>query len=278
MGSVGSYAGGVKTVSFPRTAIKAVIAVSSSVLIAALMSSCSSSKSSIELIDDTAVTSEAASNTDAPVKSVAAATVPINQSPVFGTGPCVAADGSAPQQRTFDAAPAKCIDFAKTYTATMITSEGKMTFTLLDEAAPTTVNSFVNLARAHYFDGIYFHRVVPNFVLQAGDPGAITVDGIAGAGSGGPGYNIVDEFPAPGQYKVGSLAMAKTPAPDTSGSQFFVISGPQGEQLPNQYSLFGTIADDAVTAKTIAAIGALAVQDGPPSKPVVIEKVTITEK
>jgi cyclophilin family peptidyl-prolyl cis-trans isomerase len=136
----------------------------------------------------------------------------------------------------------------------------------------------VNLVRAHYFDGIYFHRVVPNFVLQAGDPGAINVEGIAGAGAGGPGYNIVDEFPAPGQYKVGSLAMAKTPDPNTSGSQFFVISGPNGEKLPNEYSLFGVIADDVTTAKTIAAIGALAVEDGPPSKPVVIEKVTVTEK
>jgi cyclophilin family peptidyl-prolyl cis-trans isomerase len=251
---------------FRSCAIGAVVSA------ALLLAACSSSKPAVEVITETTVVTSGAesvvSEPPAPASAVAGS---------FGTGACVAADGSAKQQRAFDAAPVKCIDLAKTYTATMETSEGKMTFTLLDDIAPITVNSFVNLARAHYFDGIYFHRVVPNFVLQAGDPGAISEEGIVNAGSGGPGYNIVDEFPTAGQYKIGSLAMAKTPAPDSGGSQFFVISGPNGEQLPPQYSLFGSVADDAVTLQTIAAIGALGVADGPPSKPVMIKTLVVTE-
>ena len=86
-----------------------------------------------------------------------------------------------------------------------------------------TVNSFVFLARYHYFDGIVFHRIIPGFVLQGGDP--------TGSGSGGPGYRFADELPQAGRYQVGSLAMANA-GPDTNGSQFFVISGPDGVAPP----------------------------------------------
>jgi cyclophilin family peptidyl-prolyl cis-trans isomerase len=227
-----------------------------------VVSGCGKSKDTLELSSSTETTVVA---------------IPVPDGPAFGSTPCVAADGSAKQQREFAGPPAKCIDIAKTYTAVMTTTEGVMTFTLLDDVAPLTANNFVNLARAHYFDGIYFHRVVPNFVLQAGDPGAITEAAIGSAGAGGPGYSFADELPQEGQYKFGSLAMANS-GPDTNGSQFFVISGPNGETLPPQYSLFGVIADDATTTATIKAIGALGVQDGPPSKSVIIKTVTIVEK
>ena len=101
----------------------------------------------------------------------------------------------------------------------MVTSKGTMTIALDPPAAPRTVNSFVFLARYHYFDGIVFHRVIPGFVLQGGDP--------TGTGTGGPGYKFADELPRPGRYELGSLAMANA-GPDTNGSQFFVISGPDG--------------------------------------------------
>ncbi len=94
------------------------------------------------------------------------------------TTPCPAADGSSPQQREFDGPPPMCIDPAKRYTATMVTSKGTLTIALDPIAAPVTVNSFVFLARYHFFDGIVFHRIIPGFVLQGGDP--------TGTGRGGP--------------------------------------------------------------------------------------------
>ena len=103
----------------------------------------------------------------------------------------------------------------------------------LDPAlAPNTVNNFVALARQGYYDGLTFHRVVPDFVIQGGCP--------EGSGRGGPGYKFADELPKSGQYQIGSVAMANA-GPNTNGSQFFLISGADGVRLPPQYSLFGQI-------------------------------------
>jgi cyclophilin family peptidyl-prolyl cis-trans isomerase len=132
-------------------------------------------------------------------------------------------------------------------------------------AAPKTVNNFVFLARYHYFEGIFFHRVIPGFVLQGGDP--------TGTGTGGPGYRFADELPRPGRYEVGSLAMANA-GPDTNGSQFFVISGPNGVRLPPQYSLFGKVVSGL---DVVAVIDAIGTASGKPSERVLIESVTVTE-
>ncbi|HVT41630.1 MAG TPA: peptidylprolyl isomerase [Acidimicrobiales bacterium] len=175
-------------------------------------------------------------------------------------------DGSSEQQRKFDEEPPMIIDTNKRYVATMATSHGTMVFNLDPLAAPKTVNSFVFLARYHYFDGIVFHRIIPGFVLQGGDP--------TGSGSGGPGYRFEDELPQAGRYQVGSLAMANA-GPHTNGSQFFVISGPDGVGLPPLYSLFG----DAVSGHdVIAAIDKVGSRSGAPTERVVIESVTIEEK
>ena len=93
-----------------------------------------------------------------------------------------------------------------------------------------TVNNFVYLARNGYYDETPCHRIIPEFVVQCGDP--------TGTGTGNPGYSIDDELPEAGEYVLGSLAMANS-GPDTNGSQFFIIIGEQGEQLPPDYSLFG---------------------------------------
>jgi cyclophilin family peptidyl-prolyl cis-trans isomerase len=186
-------------------------------------------------------------------------------------GDCPSTDGSAPTKRKFAAAPPMCIDKAKKYQAVVETSEGSMTFDLDPVKAPITTNSFVFLARQHYFEGIKFHRVVPNFVLQAGDP--FSIDDSGPVGTGGPGYEFNDELPEPGTYKIGSLVMANA-GPNTNGSQFFVVSGSGGTALPPNYAMFGQLADGQ---KTIDAIGALGVGDGPPSKPVTITSVTIKE-
>src|ERR1700742_889184 len=156
------------------------------------------------------------------------------------------ADGSSPQQRKFDEEPPMLIDPDKRYLATMVTSHGTMVIALDPLAAPRTVNSFVFLARYHYYDGIVFHRIIPGFVLQGGDP--------TGSGRGGPGYRFADELPAPGRYELGSLAMANA-GPDTNGSQFFVISGPSGVSLPPSYSLFGKVVKGTEVIAAIDGIG-----------------------
>jgi cyclophilin family peptidyl-prolyl cis-trans isomerase len=158
------------------------------------------------------------------------------------------------------------IDTAKRYTATMVTSHGTMVIALDPLAAPKTVNSFVFLARYHYYDGVIFHRVIPGFVLQGGDP--------TGTGTGGPGYKFDDELPAPGRYQVGSLAMANA-GPHTNGSQFFVISGPDGVRLPPQYALFGAVVSGG---DVVTAIDALGTRSGKPKETVTIESVTIVEE
>jgi len=176
------------------------------------------------------------------------------------------ADGSSPQQRKFDEEPPMLIDTDKRYVATMVTSHGTMVIALDPLAAPRTVNSFVFLARYHYYDGIVFHRIIPGFVLQGGDP--------TGSGSGGPGYRFPDELPAEGRYQVGSLAMANA-GPNTNGSQFFVISGPDGVRLPPLYSYFGEVVSGLDVVEKINNVGS---RSGTPTEQVVIESVTIEEK
>ena len=158
-----------------------------------------------------------------------------------------------------------CIDPAKRYTADMVTSKGTIRIALDPVSAPKTVNNFVVLARYHYYDGIVFHRVIPGFVLQGGDP--------KGTGTGGPGYKFEDELPKAGRYELGSLAMANA-GPNTNGSQFFIISGPQGVRLPPNYSLFGKAVSGL---DVVAAIDDLGTQSGTPKERVVIQSVTITE-
>ena len=181
------------------------------------------------------------------------------------TYPCPQADGSSPRVEAFDDAPSMCIDPGHRYSAEMVTSKGTMLIALDPIAAPATVNSFVFLARYHYFDGVGFHRIIPGFVLQGGDP--------TGTGRGGPGYRFDDELPKPGRYEIGSLAMANA-GPNTNGSQFFVISGPQGVALPPLYSLFGKVVSGLEVVASIDAVGS---RSGTPKEPVTIETVTITE-
>ncbi len=179
-------------------------------------------------------------------------------------GECPAADGSSPKKQKFDGEQPKCIDFAKKYKVTMETTKGTMTFELDPTIAPRTVNNFVTLAGFHYFDGITFHRVVRDFVIQGGDPD--------GTGGGGPGYAFADELPQK-PYEIGSLAMANAGA-NTNGSQFFIITGPNGASLPPSYSLFGKLTSGEDVMKAINLLGPEG-KDGPPSSPVSMTKVTV---
>jgi len=179
---------------------------------------------------------------------------------------CPAADGSSPKTQKFSGPPPMCIDPAKQYTATMVTNKGTMTIALSAGTAPKTVNNFVFLARYHYFDGVTFHRIIPGFVIQGGDP--------QGTGTGGPGYRFADELPKAGRYEMGSLAMANA-GPNTNGSQFFIICGPSGMALPPQYSLFGKVIDGLDVVAELDSIGTPGA--GKPKEKVFMESVTITE-
>jgi peptidyl-prolyl cis-trans isomerase B (cyclophilin B) len=225
----------------------------------------------------TSETSVVASTTTEPPPNAttAATTVPgVTTVPApfaYGTGECPNPDGSSPKTTTFAAAPKLCIDPTKTYTATIETNKGSFTAVLDAAKVPGTVNNFVTLARYHYFDSTPCHRIIAGFVVQCGDP--------TGKGTGGPGYTFADELPQSGQYKIGSLAMANS-GPNTNGSQFFVITGDQGAQLPPNYSLFGQVTDGLDT--TVKALDAAANPDPsangvPPKEPISITKVTITE-
>jgi cyclophilin family peptidyl-prolyl cis-trans isomerase len=178
---------------------------------------------------------------------------------------CPPADGSAEKRQRFDGPPPMCIDPDKRYTAVMSTSKGDLTIALDAAAAPKTVNNFVVLARYHYYDGIVFHRIIPGFMAQGGDP--------QGTGTGGPGYKFEDELPPPGRYEIGSVAMANAGA-NTNGSQFFIVSGPSGVGLPPQYSLFGKVVKGLDVLTDIEATGT---PSGRTTETVTIDSVTITE-
>jgi cyclophilin family peptidyl-prolyl cis-trans isomerase len=176
------------------------------------------------------------------------------------------AETSADVVRTYEQPPPREIDVAKNYTATLITTLGDIVIKLDPKAAPNTVNNFVVLARKDFYDGLTFHRVVADFVVQGGDPN--------GDGTGGPGYQFPDELPKDG-YKIGSVAMANS-GPDTNGSQFFIVTGPNGAGLPPAYSRFGQVTKGQDVAKKIEQSE---VEPGTetPTPPVTIIDVEIVE-
>ncbi len=180
---------------------------------------------------------------------------------------CETVEAPEPKPDGGEEAPEEKLDAGTTYRLVVETNCGPFTVTLDQESAPNTSASLVALARDGFFDGVGFHRVVPGFVIQGGDP--------TGTGTGGPGYKTVDEPPQDAKYVRGVVAMAKSAVepPGTSGSQFFVVTGPDA-QLPAEYAVVGEVTDGL---DTVLQINALGVGDGPPSTPVVMEKVTVEE-
>lgn len=158
-----------------------------------------------------------------------------------------------------------------TRSATIATSAGDIAVTLDAGKTPCTVNNFVSLAEQGWFDDSECHRLtMPESgisVLQCGDPTA--------TGTGGPGYTIADEVTGDETYPAGTLAMAKTMAPDSGGSQFFMVYGES--PLPPDYTVFGTIDEAGVKVlQDVAAKGtASGAPDGPPAEGVTIESVTL---
>jgi peptidyl-prolyl cis-trans isomerase B (cyclophilin B) len=137
--------------------------------------------------------------------------------------------------------PAMQIDPAKTYLVTIETVRGSIELELYPQYAPKTVNNFVFLTQEGFYDGIAFHRVIDNFMVQGGDP--------TGSGRGGPGYQFEDEFAGNTlRHDTGSISMANA-GPNTNGSQFFITHAPQ-PHLDNKHTVFGKVVagQDAVNA------------------------------
>lgn len=171
--------------------------------------------------------------------------------------------------KTYSAPPPMTIDPAKNYTAIITTPRGDIEIKLRPDLAPQTVNSFVFLAREGFYDGLTWHRVLPNFMAQGGDP--------EGTGAGGPGYTLPDEFTDQVNFdRPGLVAMAKTAAPNSAGSQFFITTAPY-PSLNQQYTIFGEV----VNGQDIVDGIPLRDPDGnpPPTTPgEQIVKITINEQ
>jgi peptidyl-prolyl cis-trans isomerase B (cyclophilin B) len=158
------------------------------------------------------------------------------------------------------------IDRDKTYTATMQTSCGTIELELFAKDAPKTVNSFVFLAGERFFDGLTFHRLVPGFVIQGGDP--------KGDGTGGPGYQFEDEIvPSLKFDQPGLLAMANS-GPGTNGSQFFITLG-QPSHLDGKHTIFGKVLEGMDVVEQIVSVPSDP-QTGQPQQAVYMESVRIS--
>lgn len=181
-----------------------------------------------------------------------------------GAGDCKKVDAPKPKQVQLKA-PKQTVKAGEELTAVVETSCGSFEIALDTERAPKTTNSFAYLAEEGFYDGLGFHRIVPEFVIQGGDP--------LGDGTGGPGYSVVEKPPANLAYTKGIVAMAKSSAepPGTSGSQFYVVTGADAG-LPPEYALVGKVSEGM---DVVDRIGKLGTPSEKPKQPVVIEKMTI---
>lgn len=186
---------------------------------------------------------------------------------------CSAAGGTAAPSIEASAGAAACpssqpaaLPAGETRTVTIETDKGAIAISVQADLSPIAAGNFVALASCGYYDGVVFHRVVPTFVIQGGDP--------TGTGTGGPGYTIQDEA-VTAQYSRGTVAMARTPQPNSVGSQFFIVlddSARGALASANTYQIIGNVTSgmDAVDAIAAAADAEI------PSNPVVMTKVTVS--
>jgi cyclophilin family peptidyl-prolyl cis-trans isomerase len=185
-----------------------------------------------------------------------------------GAPPAVSAQPVDLAQQQWDAPPPLTIDVSRQYTATISTNFGEMEIELFAAETPVTVNNFVFLANAGFYDGVPFHRIIKDFMIQTGDP--------TGTGRGGPGYRFEDER-VTRQYTKGVVAMANA-GPNTNGSQFFIMHA-ENYPLPPNYTIFGQVVGGLDVVDAIAAVPvSLSSAGGESSVPDVevrIEQVTI---
>jgi peptidyl-prolyl cis-trans isomerase B (cyclophilin B) len=149
--------------------------------------------------------------------------------------------------------------------ATLHTNQGDIAVELYDDDAPKTVENFLSLARKGFYDGVIFHRVIPDFMIQGGDP--------TGTGSGGPGYTFEDEF---NDHPVarGALAMANA-GPNTNGSQFFIVTARECPWLDGKHTVFGEVAEGMDVVDALERVPTDA--SDRPAEPVGIEKIEVSD-
>ena len=208
----------------------------------------------------------------APVPTSAPTSAPVAQPTARPSGAGNASSSSQGQtgsgsSKKYAAPPQMSIDQSAGYTAKIKTNKGNIVIELFPASAPKTVNNFVFLANEGFYNGIIFHRVIPNFMIQGGDP--------TGTGTSGPGYKFEDEIDAKlGFEKPGILAMANS-GPNTNGSQFFITTA-STPHLNGNHTIFGKVMEGQDVADTISTVPA-----GPgnkPNQPVVIQGIEITKK
>jgi peptidyl-prolyl cis-trans isomerase B (cyclophilin B) len=189
------------------------------------------------------------------------------QAPAAPGGACEPASKPPTEEREAPKPKAE-LDAGKIYRLVFTTSCGEFTVTLDQKRAPETAASLVSLAKRKFFDGTSFHRIVPDFVIQGGDPTA--------SGQGGPGYSTRDKPPSDARYVRGTVAMAKTAteAPGTGGSQFFVVTAQEAPFPTPDYAIAGKVTDGLDTVEKIGRLGG---PDEQSLQPVVIEKVVVEE-
>lgn len=213
------------------------------------------------------VTEPAANSSEIAETTAPPSTVP----PVVAVAPtCPSPDDPPTTARAFTSAPVGCIDLRARYRAVIRTTEGEFTVELDQQRAPLTTNNFVFLARTGFYNGLTFHRVVPKFIVQGGDPN--------GNGTGGPGYTIPDELSSKATFRVGTVAMANS-GPNQNGSQFFIVTGKSGENIPNTSTIFGQVVKGTKTLDAIDALGVAPTPDGQelaPQRPITITSIEIT--
>jgi peptidyl-prolyl cis-trans isomerase B (cyclophilin B) len=194
-----------------------------------------------------------------------------SEPPAAKAGGCREVDAPRPKPDGGAEKPSGRLDPGATYVVRLKTSCGGIAIRLDQKTSPKTAASFANLARTGFFDGTVFHRIVPGFVIQGGDP--------TGTGTGGPGYSTRDTPPRDAAYLQGTVAMAKSPVepPGTAGSQFYIVTAPDAG-LPPDYALLGEVVKGQAVVDAIGMLGDPASgQAGTPLQPVVIERAVVSK-
>ncbi|HEY1596755.1 MAG TPA: peptidylprolyl isomerase [Thermoleophilaceae bacterium] len=212
--------------------------------------------------------SSGSTSSSAPTSTPSVASAPAASAPASDK-PCTTVQAPAARKSGGEKKPSTKLDSGKDYTVTIETNCGTFAFKLDVKDSPNTTSAFAGLTKRGFFDGLIFHRIVPGFVIQGGDP--------AGTGTGGPGFSTVDPPPKGATYTLGTVAMAKTqtePA-GAAGSQFFVVTG-KDAQLPPQYALLGKVTKGIDVVKKIGRLGNPTDPNGTPTQVVEMKKVTVS--